>query len=148
MKNNIRYGPGGDIYRIVTTCAQTGGKHFALDCTEPPGGGPPPHIHGTEEEFFYVTEGELTFYVDGKITKVKAGESVFASRGTVHFYRNCTNEQARMLAIFTPGNIEGYFDFGLPLDDGSIPSEACLIERINALGPKFNVKLVEGISPL
>jgi len=91
MKNNIRYGPGGDIYRIVTTCAQTGGKHFALDCT---------------------------------------------------------NEQARMLAIFTPGNIEGYFDFGLPLDDGSIPSEAYIIERINALGPKFNVKLVEGISPL
>ncbi len=146
--SNIRYGPGGGIYRIVTTTAQTGGIHFALDCTEKPGGGPPLHVHETEEEYFFVTEGEFTFSIDGKITKAKAGESAFVPRGKVHCFKNCTNQDARMLALFTPGNIEGYFDFGLPLEDGSIPSEACLIERINAIGPKFNVKQVEGPSPL
>ena len=97
-------------------------------------GGPPLHIHGTEEEYFFVTEGEMTFFIDGKITKVKAGESAFALRGKVHCYKNCTNQDARMLAIFTPGKIEGYFDFGLPMEDGSIPSEACIIERFNAMG--------------
>ena len=146
--SNIRYGPGGGIYRIVTTTAQTGGIHFALDCTEKPGGGPPLHVHETEEEYFFVTEGEFTFSIDGKITKAKAGESVFVPRGKVHCFKNCTNQDARMLALFTPGNIEGYFDFGLPLEDGSIPSEACLIERINSIGPKFNVQQVEGPSPL
>lgn len=146
--SNIRYGPGGGIYRIVTTTAQTGGIHFALDCTEKPGGGPPLHVHETEEEYFFVTEGEFTFSIDGKITKAKAGESAFVPRGKVHCFKNCTNQDARMLALFTPGNIEGYFDFGLPLEDGSIPSEACLIERMNAIGPKFNVKQVEGTSPL
>lgn len=145
--NNIRYGPCGGIYRIVTTTAQTGGTIFALECTEKPGGGPPLHIHGTEEEYFFVTEGEMTFFIDGKITKVKAGESAFALRGKVHCYKNCTNQDARMLAIFTPGKIEGYFDFGLPMEDGSIPSEACIIERFNAMGPKFNVIQVEGPSP-
>ena len=140
-----RLGPGG-IYRIVTTTAQTGGTHFALDCTEKPGGGPPLHVHETEEEYFFVTEGEFTFSIDGKITKAKAGESVFVPRGKVHCFKNCTNQDARMLALFTPGNIEGYFDFGLPLEDGSIPS--CLIERMNAIGPKFNVKQVDGPSPL
>ena len=146
--SNIRYGPGGGIYRIVTTTAQTGGIHFALDCTEKPGGGPPLHVHETEEEYFFVTEGEFTFSIDGKITKAKAGESAFVPRGKVHCFKNCTNQDARMLALFTPGNIEGYFDFGLPLEDGSIPSEACLIERMNAIGPKFNVQQVEGPSPL
>jgi len=146
--SNIRYGPGGGIYRIVTTTAQTGGIHFALDCTEKPGGGPPLHVHETEEEYFFVTEGEFTFSIDGKITKAKAGESAFVPRGKVHCFKNCTNQDARMLALFTPGNIEGYFDFGLPLEDGSIPSEACLIERMNAIGPKFNVKQVDGPSPL
>ena len=141
-----RLGPGGGIYRIVTTTAQTGGIHFALDCTEKPGGGPPLHVHETEEEYFFVTEGEFTFSIDGKITKAKAGESVFVPRGKVHCFKNCTNQDARMLALFTPGNIEGYFDFGLPLEDGSIPS--CLIERMNAIGPKFNVKQVDGPSPL
>ena len=143
-----RLGPGGGIYRIVTTTAQTGGIHFALDCTEKPGGGPPLHVHETEEEYFFVTEGEFTFSIDGKITKAKAGESAFVPRGKVHCFKNCTNQDARMLALFTPGNIEGYFDFGLPLEDGSIPSEACLIERMNAIGPKFNVQQVEGPSPL
>ncbi len=146
--SNIRYGSGGGIYRIVTTTAQTGGIHFALDCTEKPGGGPPLHIHETEEEYFFVTEGEFTFSIDGKITKAKAGESAFVPRGMVHCFKNCTNQDARMLVLFTPGNIEGYFDFGLPLEDGSIPSEACLIERMNAIGPKFNVIQVEGPSPL
>ncbi len=143
-----RLGPGGGIYRIVTTTAQTGGIHFALDCTEKPGGGPPLHVHETEEEYFFVTEGEFTFSIDGKITKAKAGESAFVPRGKVHCFKNCTNQDARMLALFTPGNVEGYFDFGLPLEDGSIPSEACLIERMNAIGPKFNVKQVDGPSPL
>ena len=144
----MRLGPGGGIYRIVTTTAQTGGIHFALDCTEKPGGGPPLHVHETEEEYFFVTEGEFTFSIDGKITKAKAGESAFVPRGKVHCFKNCTNQDTRMLALFTPGNIEGYFNFGLPLEDGSIPSEACLIERMNSIGPKFNVKQVEGPSPL
>ena len=147
LMSNMRYGSGGGIYRIVTTTAQTGGIHFAFDCTEKPGGGPPLHVHETEEEYFFVTEGEFTFFIDGKITKAKAGESAFVPRGMVHCFKNCTNQDARMLVLFTPGNIEGYFDFGLPLEDGSIPSEACLIERINAIGPKFNVVQVEGPSP-
>ena len=145
--SNIRYGPGGGIYRIVTTTEQTGGIVFAIDCTEKPGAGPPLHIHGTEEEFFFVTEGEFTFFIDGKITKAKAGETALVPRGKVHCFKNFTNQDARLLALFTPGKIEGYFDFGLPLADGSIPSEACLIEQINAIGPKFNVTQVEGPSP-
>jgi len=100
--SNIRYGPGGGIYRIVTTTAQTGGIYFAIDCTEKPGAGPPLHIHGTEEEFFFVTEGEFTFFIDGKITKAKAGETAFVPRGKVHCFKNCTNQDARMLALFTP----------------------------------------------
>ena len=105
--SNIRYGPGGGIYRIVTTTAQTGGIHFALDCTEKPGGGPPLHVHETEEEYFFVTEGEFTFSIDGKITKAKAGESAFVPRGKVHCFKNCTNQDARMLALFTPRQHRG-----------------------------------------
>jgi len=107
----------------------------------------PPHIHKTEEEYFYATQGEFTFYIDGKVTKAKTGEAAFVPRGTIHCFKNCTNEGARVLVFFTPGNIEGYFDFGLPLDDGSIPSDDRIIERINTIGPKFNVEQIEGLSP-
>ena len=45
---------------------QTGGAYCLADATVPPGGGPPPHYHTREEETFYVTEGEITFTVDGQ----------------------------------------------------------------------------------
>ncbi len=48
-----------------------------------------------------MTEGEITFFIDGKITKAKAGETAFAPRGKVHCYKNCTNQAAQMLALFT-----------------------------------------------
>jgi hypothetical protein len=52
-----------------------------------------------------------------------------------------------MLALFAPGTIAGYFDFGLPLEDGSITSEACIIERMTAIGPRINVTQFKGPSP-
>lgn len=59
----IRFGPGGGVYRIVSTAAETGNTFFAFEATEPPGGGPPLHTHANEEEFFLVLEGEISFYV-------------------------------------------------------------------------------------
>jgi hypothetical protein len=55
----VRYGPGGAIYRVVITQEQTGNTLFAFEAKEPPGGGPPLHIQTREEEFFFVLEGEI-----------------------------------------------------------------------------------------
>jgi hypothetical protein len=37
----LRYGPGGGVYRVTVTPEQTSNTHFAFEATEPPGGGPP-----------------------------------------------------------------------------------------------------------
>src|SRR5262245_35352163 len=76
-----RFGPGGGIYEIVTTAAESHGRHFAFEATEPPGGGPPLHIHAAEDEYFLVLEGEITFYIGGRIITAKRGESAFVPRG-------------------------------------------------------------------
>jgi quercetin dioxygenase-like cupin family protein len=141
-----RFGPGGGLYRIVTRAAETGGRHFALEAIEPPGGGPPLHIHVTEDEYFVVLEGELTFYVGGAIVKASAGESAFVPRGVPHCFKNCSDRLARVMALFTPGDIEGFFDYGLPVH-GARPADTYLIQRIGELGPKFNLELL-GPSPL
>jgi quercetin dioxygenase-like cupin family protein len=145
-EKGIRFGPGGGVYRIVTTAEETDGKIFAFEAFEPPGGGPPLHIHHTEEEYFLVLEGEFTFTIDGTVTRATAGESAFVPRGAVHCFKNCSGRDGRLLVLFTPGDIEGFFDYGLPIN-GQVPSDEQLVERLMELGPKYNLELV-GPSPL
>ena len=105
------------------------------------------HLQNREEELFVVLEGEITFWIDGRVTTHTAGGTEFVPRNVPHSFRNISNKPARVLILFTPGGIEGFFDYGKPLADGSVPSDEILIERIVDLGPAYGVKLL-GPSPL
>jgi len=141
-----RFGPGGGIYRILMRAEETSGRHFGVEAIEPPGGGPPLHTHANEDEHFTVVEGEMTFYIDGRVETVAAGGSAFVPRGVPHCFKNRSSRQARVLVLFTPGDIEGFFDYGLPVD-GMRPPDARLIDRIAELGPHYGLELL-GPSPL
>jgi quercetin dioxygenase-like cupin family protein len=86
----MRYGPGGGRYQFVARSEQTGNTHFAFVATEPPGGGPPLHLHTRHEELFFVLEGEITFWIDGEVIKRFAGGSAFVLRGVPHCFKNCS----------------------------------------------------------
>lgn len=141
-----RYGPGGGVFRVLTTAGETDGRHFALEVVEPPGGGPPLHTHAAEDEYFAVLDGEVTFYLDGRVRTVGAGGSAFAPRGVPHAFKNCSTREARLLVLFTPGTVEGFFDYGLPAGDGR-PSDDELLGRIGELAPQFGLEIL-GPSPL
>ena len=145
-QESVRFGPGGGTYRVVTTARETTGRHFAFEVAEPPGGGPPLHTHATEDEYFAVLDGEFMFYIDGCVTAVLAGGSTFVPRGVPHCFKNCSTRDARMLVLFTPGQVEGFFDYGLPVN-GQRPSDDRLIERILELAPRFGIEVL-GPSPL
>ncbi len=143
----MRHGPGGGVYRIVATAAQTDNRHFAMEVMEPPGGGPPLHSHSREDEFFTVLEGEFTFWVDGKVEKVSAGMAAYVPRGTKHCFKNCTSQPSRMLVIATPGDIGPFFDYGLPLANGSAPSDQVMFERIMSMVSQFGLQIL-GPAPI
>ena len=145
--NGMYHGPGGAIYKVLATPARTGNLHFAFEATEPPGGGPPLHIHTRHEEFFFVLEGEITFWLDGQVITRSAGGTAFVPRGVPHCFKNCSDKPARVLVLFTPGDIEGFFEYGKPLDNGGVPPDELLMERIAALGPSYGLELL-GPSPL
>jgi quercetin dioxygenase-like cupin family protein len=142
----VRYGPGGGIYRIVATAAETQNRIFAFEATEPPGGGPPLHTHANEEEFFLVLEGEMSFYVGGRVITAGPGGTAFIPRGVPHCFKNRSNRVARVLVLFTPGNIEGFFEYGA-LIDGRIPNDDQLIAKLQLLGPQYGLEML-GPSPL
>jgi quercetin dioxygenase-like cupin family protein len=144
--SRTRFGPGGGVYRIVTTASESHGRHFAFVATEPPGGGPRLHTHTTEDEYFLVLKGEISFYINGRVSVAQPGESAFVPRGAQHCFKNCSDRDAQVLVLFTPGNIEGFFDYGLP-QNGAPPSEEHLLKRIHELGPKYGLEVL-GPSPL
>ena len=99
----------GDEYSYLATGAETDGAYFMMDAIVPPGGGPPPHIQTREEEGFYVLEGQVTFWIDGKREQVDTGTFLHVPRGVAHHFKNESELSARMLIWFVPAGIEEMF---------------------------------------
>ena len=137
------WGPG-DRYTFLVTGEESGGTMFALDCLVGPGGGPPPHRHLAEDELFVITAGSVTFTAGGETRAVGAGESVFVPRGTAHSYTTDGPDPARMIAVYTPAGMEGWFrEVCPPVDDPLAtppPVTDELLARMLEAGPRHNVE--------
>jgi len=135
------WGPG-DRYTFLVTGNDTAGSCFVVECLVPPGGGPPMHIHQNEDEMFYLLEGNLSVIVDSSETSAGPGHFVHVKRGIPHTYRNTGDHVAKMLAVFTPAGMEGWFEEALnpATNDGlGPPASPELIARMLAAGPKYGV---------
>ena len=140
------WGPG-DMYTFLVTGDESGGSMFALDCVVGSGGGPPPHKHLAEDELFAITSGSITFTAGSNTRTVSAGESVFVPRATRHSYRNEDPTPARMIAVYTPAGMEGWFrEVCTPVEDpGAAPPPVTdeLIRRMLDAGPRHNIEWVD-----
>ncbi len=102
-------GPG-DLYTFLTTGAETEGAYFVMEGMVPPDAGPPPHIHHTQAESFYVVEGQLEIKLGDQVREAKAGDFVHISPGTPHAFLNRSQTAAKMILTFVPaGEAEQFF---------------------------------------
>jgi quercetin dioxygenase-like cupin family protein len=140
------WGPG-DRYTFLVTGAESGGSMFAVDCVVGAGGGPPPHRHLAEDELFYVFEGSISFTMGDDTRRIGPGEWAFVPRGTKHAYVNSSETDARMIAVYTPSGMEGWFrEVCTPVTDESAPPPPVtpeLIERMVAAGPRYSIEWVQ-----
>ena len=58
--------------QVKADAATTGGVVSVLEATEPPGFGPPIHIHDDAAEAFYVLEGEYVMSLNGNEVRCPA----------------------------------------------------------------------------
>jgi quercetin dioxygenase-like cupin family protein len=140
------WGPG-DVYTFLVTGEESGGAYFAMEALVPPGGGPPPHTHGLEDETFYVLEGSCSFRLEGRVVVAGPGDFVFVPRGIVHCFRNEGPETARLIITFTPSGIEHFFEEALERAlDPAMPVPDNIAEvaaRYAAAAPKYGLDFVE-----
>src|SRR5256885_17133968 len=66
---------------LKATGADTGELFSLLEAEEPPGFGPPLHIHHDAAEAFYVLEGEYVMFLDEREVTCPAGSFVFVPAG-------------------------------------------------------------------
>ena len=99
-----------DVIHVKLAGRLTGGQYSVVEDISAPRTGPPLHMHTREDESFYVVEGEYLFEIDGERIVAKAGDFLFAARGTRHCFMNTGDTNARMLVMAQPGGIDEFFE--------------------------------------
>ena len=90
--------------RFMVEAADSNGSASVFECFVPAGSRMPlPHSHDAFEETIYGLEGVTTWSVDGETLEIRPGEAVCVPRGAVHGFDNQGSEDAKFLAISSPG---------------------------------------------
>jgi quercetin dioxygenase-like cupin family protein len=97
----------GILATIKSTAQTTGGAVAVIEHLAPRGSGSPLHVHSREDEWFYVIDGELTFWVGGEVSVAPAGSFVFGPKGIPHTF-TVSSEQARFLLVTEPAGFEQF----------------------------------------
>jgi len=136
----------GDTYRMMVDGRHTGGQFTLIEIRVLPGGGPPPHVHRREDETFFVIEGDLQLWVDGKTIDAPAGTCVFAPRGIPHRFTNASSKPTRFLLIASPSGFEDFLQsFATPvasLESTPPPVTPELIQTLLAVAPKYGIEIL------
>src|SRR5436305_4023229 len=95
--------------RVKADAGNTGGVVSVLEASEPPGFGPPVHVHDDAAEAFYVLEGEYVMSLDRDEHRCPAGSFIFIPAGVPHGFR-VGEVPSRKLNFYFPAAMAGYFD--------------------------------------
>lgn len=142
---------GADRATFIKTGKDTNGRYSLADFYVPLQLGPPPHIHTRENEWFYVTEGELTFFIEDEQPLIATpGTLIFGPKGHSHGFVNQGTQPAKMLNVWLPSGIEDFFrEVGDPVtqSDPFTPPLPLNPEKLLAAAPKYGVYFLPPFGP-
>lgn len=97
--------------------ADTGGTLLLIEQIDDRKGGPPKHVHHSQEEWFYVVEGSYVIEVGEERFELGRGDSVLAPRAIPHVWAHTGEGVGRLLIGFQPaGQMEDFFAIATKLD--------------------------------
>jgi mannose-6-phosphate isomerase-like protein (cupin superfamily) len=116
---------------------ETGGIFSLLEAEEPPGFGPPLHIHHDAAEAFYVLEGEYVMFVEDREFSCPAGSFIFIPAGMAHGFR-VGGAPSRKLNFYFPTAMIGYFDeLSAAIQNGEVEES-----RLDAVARRHSMEIV------
>jgi quercetin dioxygenase-like cupin family protein len=96
------------LFSVLAGSQETGGRFGLMEMVAPKGREPSRHLHYSDDEGFYVLDGDVTFYVGADTYRAGPGTFVFLPHGVPHSYTFYT-DVVRMLCIIAPGGLEAHF---------------------------------------
>ena len=139
----------GDVYTVLVSGKQSGGRYALIDMYVPPGGGPPPHRHDFEE-MFHVLEGTVEVMFRGVKSTARTGETVSIPANAPHAFKNVSTAPARLLCTVSPAGEEEFFlEIGdrVPTRTGPVPTldeaaQRARAEKAKALSAKYKNEII------
>jgi quercetin dioxygenase-like cupin family protein len=111
----------GALSTIKASGETTGGRVAVTEHRAPGGHGSPLHVHHNEDEWFYVVSGELTFWIDGRLTTATAGSFVYGPRDVPHTFV-VSSEEAHFLLVVEPAGFENFLlELSQPAQSPTLP---------------------------
>jgi quercetin dioxygenase-like cupin family protein len=135
----------GQLVTIKSSGESTAGRVAVTETLAPRGSGSPLHVHHNEDEWFYVIEGELTFWVGGQVSTAPAGSFVYGPRNIPHTF-TVSSEQARFLLVAEPAGFEDFIRaLGQPAQQLVVPPPATEppdIEQLAAIAAQYGLEIL------
>lgn len=98
----------GDHLTFKVGPKETGGKYTVATTYILPQAGPPPHVHGREDEMFYVLEGTMVFMDNTHTFTAGPGSVVYLPKNIPHTFKNIGNTPAKCILTALPSGFEAF----------------------------------------
>lgn len=124
---------------------RTAGRLAIVEYLSPKGSGSPLHVHTREDEWFHVLEGELAFWVGGRLIEAKAGAFAYGPRDIAHTFV-VVSQQARYIVGASPAGFDEFVRVasvpatGLTLPPANAPAPDPA--RLAGLAERFGIKVL------
>jgi mannose-6-phosphate isomerase-like protein (cupin superfamily) len=126
------YSQGLGEAHILVDGERSGGAWWLGQFREDPGFMTPLHFHYRTDEQFFVLDGVLSLYVDGKWHDLEAGTIAMVPHGTEHAQGNIGKKPVRFLGSGNPAGFERFF-----------PELDKLVSRLSPLDPQFGAEVAK-----
>jgi quercetin dioxygenase-like cupin family protein len=137
-------GVNSNILDVKVSGSDTNGELAIFEQTSlSQGKGTPLHIHHSQDEVFYITEGSYYFQLGEEKFKLSKGDSIFLPRMVPHAWTQ-VSETGKMTVVLQPaGKLEDFFVTLAALDYEPTPEEMKIIFADNdmqVVGPALKIE--------
>ncbi|MCX4695832.1 quercetin 2,3-dioxygenase [Streptomyces sp. NBC_01408] len=130
---------------VKGSAAEMNGAASVIEHLGRRGTGSPLHVHHRDDEWWYVLDGEVTFWVAGQVIAAPAGSFVYGPRHVPHTFL-VTSDEARFLHVTEPGGFDGFTrSLGKPAPSLEIPPHGIVLpdlEQVRAIAAEFGIEVL------
>jgi mannose-6-phosphate isomerase-like protein (cupin superfamily) len=128
---------GNFAMTVKASAEDTGGAFTLLEADEPPGFGPPLHVHTDAAEAFYVLDGLYRIFIEDDVFECPAGSFIFIPSSRRHGFR-VGDVPSRKLNLYVSAAMIGYFDELSALVATGDPDPAA----VEAIGGRYGLEVL------